>query len=109
MATKYNRRRTRKTKRRKYRGGELTTLEQDMLREEYHGKSSPTFMELKNFVKEKNINIIGRMHEIITFVISLTGPLSSAPPPSAPPPSAPPPSSQPDTSNWTFLQDNGRN
>lgn len=84
MPTKYNRRRTRKTRSRKY-GGELTQSIKDMLREKYEGKPSPTIIELREFLDSKEINPTGWMHEVIQHVIRLTGsPLSPEPPKTVP-------------------------
>jgi hypothetical protein len=100
MPTKYNRRRTRKTRSRKY-GGELTQSIKDMLREKYEGKPSPTIIELREFLDSKEINPTGWMHEVIQHVIRLTGsPLS---PVSPEPPKAIP--KKGDSNYGSFMQD----
>ena len=103
MPTKYNRRRTRKTRSRKY-GGELTQSIKDMLREKYEGKPSPTIIELREFLDSKKINPTGWMHEVIQHVIRLTGsPLSPVSPVSPEPPKAIP--KKGDSNYGSFMQD----
>ena len=88
MATKYNRRRTRKTRTRKSRrGGALTEDIQAKLNEL---TVVPTFQELKDFVDRNNIK--AHMREIIQYVLDkfhVTSLTTSMSPMSPMPPTSP--------------------